>query len=309
MHQITAYGGLKGKVPFQQAISQSPGFLPMNSNAMIESIYQQTLQVASLVTSRSIKTTQDLRAMSDMELYYTNVILVGTSPYGSFTFGPVVDGKFVPKLPGELLLHGQFDSSVKVMVGHNLNEGLTFASPFISNESSFATYVRQTIPAASSAVINTITQTLYPPVFDGTYGYKNQLERTSLLISEFSFTCNTRYLDLAYMNQTYSYYFTVPPGFHGEDIAYTFFNGDLTTLDNGFPVNTTVAGALQSYITSFAESGTPNLMGGMGGVPYFPIYGMNSSTQLLSNGSDFGTQVKDTSANARCDYLQKALYI
>lgn len=305
MHQITAYGGLKRKTPFQQAIAQSPGFLPQNSNNLLEMTYQMTLQYASLVTKRAITTVQELRSLSPLDLYYTNVIAVGLANYGAFTYGPAVDGLFVPKLPGELLLHGQFDKSLKVMVGHNLNEGLSFSSPFIQNETGFSTYIRTTLPAATAATINYITQTLYPPVFNGSYGYTNQLQRTALLVSEFSFTCNTRYLDTAFDLKTYSYYFTVPPGLHGEDISYTFFNGDVTTLDDGSPVNATVANALQAYITEFAQTGNPN----EAGVPFFPIYGTNSSTQVLSSGSDFGTQIKDTTANGRCTYWQKALYI
>jgi len=305
MHQITAFGGLKGNAPFRRAILQSPGFLPLNSNAQIEAIFQETVQYASLISGETISTTQDLRSLSFMQLYYTNYAVVGTSPYGSFTYGPAVDGDFVPKLPGELLLHGQFDQSLKVMVGHNSAEGLFFASPFITNETSFVNYVSQSIPAATTATVNYITQTLYPPIFDGSYGYTNQLERISLLASEFSFTCNTRYLDLAYWNQTYSYFFTVPPGLHGDDVAYTFFNGDTTTSDAGLPVDATVANALQRYITEFAMTGQPNEPG----VPFFPIYGANSSTQVLNNSATEGTQVTDTAANARCSFWQKALYI
>lgn len=153
------------------------------------------------------------------------------------TFGPTVDSAFVPKLLGELLLHGQFDKSLKVMVGRNLNEGLSFSPRFIQNDTTFVNYVRQSLPAATTAMINYITEAMYPPVFDGSYGYTDQLGRTSLMLSELSFTCNTHYLDLAYLNKTYSYYFTVPPGLHGEDVAYTFFNGDTTTSDEGLPVN------------------------------------------------------------------------
>jgi carboxylesterase type B len=248
---------------------------------------------------------EDLRSLSFTELYYTNYAVVGTSPYGTFTFGPVVDGDFVPKLPGELLLHGQFDKTLNIMVGHNLDEGLLFTSPFIQNETAFDNFVRQTVPAATPATVNLITETLYPPVFNGSYGYTNQLERTALIVSEFSFTCNTRYLDLAFRNKTFSYYFTVPPGLHGEDIAYTFFNGDTSTPDDGTAVNATVARALQHYITEFTMSGKPN----EAGEPFFPIYGTNSSTEVLVNGPGFGTQVTDTAANARCAFWQKALYI
>jgi cholinesterase len=307
MHQITAYGGLKGPVPFHQAISQSPGFFPINSNNYEEQNFKLTLQAASLVTKRNITSVQDLRSLSTTELYYTNQFAVGVAPYGFFTYGPTVDGKFVPQLPGLLFLHGQYDKSVKVMLGHNLNEGLLFTNPYLQNETQFQSYLTTSLPDASAATLSYISNTLYPPVYDGTYGYKTLVARNALLVSELVFICNTRYMDKAYDLKTYSYYFTVPPGLHGEDVPYTFFNGDVTTLDNGFPVNATVAHALQSYLTSFAQDGDPNEGDGPG-VPFFPIYGTNSSTQLLSAGADFGTQVVDTAANARCDYWQKALY-
>lgn len=40
--------------------------------------------------------------------------------------GPVVDGSFVPDLPGRLLSRGDFAQDVKVMVGHNANEVCSF---------------------------------------------------------------------------------------------------------------------------------------------------------------------------------------
>lgn len=63
MHQITAFGGLKGNVPFHQAIIQSPGFLPLNSNAQIEAIFQETVDFASLISGKTISATEDLRSL------------------------------------------------------------------------------------------------------------------------------------------------------------------------------------------------------------------------------------------------------
>jgi hypothetical protein len=92
------------------------------------------------------------------------------------------------------------------------------------------------MPTADNATLSYILDTLYPAVYDGTYPYTTIFECVSLLTAEIPFTCNARYVDLACGNETYSYYFTVPPGLHGEDIAYTFFNGDVTTSDDGLPV-------------------------------------------------------------------------
>lgn len=302
MHQITAYGGLKGPAPFQQAILQSPGFAPTPGNRQQEDILNNVFTYASFITNSTINSVAALRALPSEVLILVNSAVIGSSAYGQFTFGPTVDGDFVPALPGVLLLHGQFDKDVKVMVGHNADEGLLFTNIFVQNQTAYAASLSSLFQDAPASVINYIDTVLYPPVFDGTYGYTSQIQRTALTVSEISFTCNTRFLDLAYGRQTYSYFFTVPPALHGEDIAYTYFNGDTSTPDDGLPVNAKIATALQDYLTSFAMTGNPNEKG----VPLFPMYGTGSEVVVI--GENLGAVQTDSVANSRCDWWQKALY-
>jgi cholinesterase len=303
-HQITAYGG-RGKVPFQQAILQSPGFKPKPDFAEQEAIFQKTLSYASLIAGKKIATVRDLAALSFTELFLTNYILVGTAAYGDFVFGPVVDGNFVPDLPGKLLIEGHFHHDLNTMVAYNSAEGLVFSSPFLQNTSDFDAYVQSLLPAASPSVITYITDVLYPDTTHGAQGYETQLARNSDFYSEFVFSCNTRYLDLAFENKTYAYIFSVPPGLHEIDVPYTFFNGDTTTVDDEYPVNATIAIALQEYITNFAITGSPNREAV--NIPYFLPYGVNSS--MINLGfAGFGAEVIDEAANSRCAWWQQALY-
>lgn len=182
------------------------------------------------------------------------------------------------------------------MVGHNANEGALFASPFIANETAFQTYLTLAFPGATNATRTYISQTLYPPVFDGSQNYTSYFTRSAKLTAEFAFICNNRYLDLAYGNNTYSYYFSVPPALHGQDVAFTYFNG-------ASGINSTVASALQDYLTSFAMDGNPN----EDGVPYFPLYGSNATNVNLGL-TNFGGLIGDDAANERCSWWQKALY-
>jgi len=105
--------------------------------------------------------------------------------------------------------------------------------------------------------------------------------------------------DLAYNNETYSYYFTVPPGLHGSDIAYTFYNG-------GNVVNATAAVALQDWITTFTQTGVPSSPD-VPNAPVFTMYGPNSTVLNLAAASI--TPQRDPAANARCDFWQKGLYV
>lgn len=117
------------------------------------------------------------------------------------------------------------------------------------------------------------------------------------MLSDLGFACNTFYLNKAFHNNTYAYYFTVPPALHGLDIPYTYYNGP-----NPSVLNDEVAIALQKYITRFAETGDPN----GGGLPFFAVYGGNAAVQELNVTSI--KQIRDPTANWRCDWWQKGLY-
>lgn len=65
---------------------------------------------------------EEARKLPTEALQAANVKQVGNSAYGHYTYGPVVDGDFVPALPGELLLNGRYPEDLKVMVGHNADE-------------------------------------------------------------------------------------------------------------------------------------------------------------------------------------------
>ncbi len=80
IHQVTAYGGLKGKVPFKKAIIQSGAFLPVPGTVRPESIFKKFLSRGNLTDIT------DARAASTEQLQLANAILVGEAPYGDFTF-------------------------------------------------------------------------------------------------------------------------------------------------------------------------------------------------------------------------------
>ncbi|PVH86271.1 alpha/beta-hydrolase [Cadophora sp. DSE1049] len=307
MHQVTAYGGSNGSAPFSQAIMQSPGFPPVPGDAQQVATYQSVISQAQSLISANVTDVASLRSLDFETLAGLNSIIVARSaPYGTFTFGPVVDGTFVPKLPGVLLSEGKFDTELNVMVSHNSDEGLQFTSPFLTTEAAVATNLKEVFPTANNETIAYMLDTLYPAVYDGTYPYTSLFGRASLITAEISFTCNTHFLDVAFQNETYAYYFTVPPGLHGEDIAYTFFNGDTTTLNDGLAVQPAIATAMQKYITNFAMSTTGNPNGR--GVPFFPQYQSNSTTMVIGL-EGIGGVVVDTTANERCAWLMKGLYV
>ena len=291
MHQITAFAGLKGRAPFAQAIPQSPGFQVIPGTLLQQDIFNAYLALLN------VKTIQEARKLPTQALMRANAIQVAMSSYGQFTYGPVVDGIFAPALPGRLLLQGNFDKHVKVMVGHNSDEGLDFSSPAVNSTATFDANLKAVFPDAQPKILQYISNVLYPAVFDGSRPYRNNFERATFVISEETFTCNTFYLDSAYMNKTYAYEFSVGAGLHGSDIPYTFFNAP-----NPAVLNDKIAVALQEYLTSFAVKGQPSGPG----IPSFPLYG--PSAQEINLNTTMITQKMDETANDRCRFWQKALY-
>lgn len=116
MHQITAYGGGEGPAPFQQAVLQSPAFLPSVSKESEEETFEDFL---SLLGVQSIA---EARRLPSSTLQKANTAQVFNAPYGLFVYGPTVDDCFVPDLPGVLLLEGRFSNDLKIMLGHNAEE-------------------------------------------------------------------------------------------------------------------------------------------------------------------------------------------
>ena len=186
MHQITAFGGNKGPAPFQQAIMQSPGFQNVASYYQQEQIFNTYLKLTN------VSTVEELRQLPYSTLQMANIVQIGNSTYGEFTFGPVVDGLIAPAIPGKLLLQGSFDKNLKIMVGHNADEGLIFVSPNITDNATLNDYILDAFPTIQPAVANYLETTLYPPNMTngtlGTTGYNDAVGRADLLISESTFT-------------------------------------------------------------------------------------------------------------------------
>ncbi|KNG52744.1 nonribosomal peptide synthase [Stemphylium lycopersici] len=287
MYQMTAYG--QAKAPFSKAIIQSP-YLQYISPETAKDVYQQTLKRAKANGIGALK------RMPSSDLQTANALVVGNAlPYGTFTFGPVVDGSFVPSIATDLLAHGRFDRSIAVMTSHNSDEGRLFTEPSISDESDYRQWWTETMRGISNNIIDNITE-IYPSNFQGSSGYTTQLGRAALTMGDYLINCNAYSLNSALGNSSYAYQFSVPDGLHGDDTASTFYE-----VDDGSTVNVTIATIMQRYFLNFAKSGTPN----GDDVPLFPWYG-RGDVQNLSITS-LGP-MQDTAASRRCAWWQQALY-
>jgi hypothetical protein len=81
-----------------------------------------------------------------------------------------------------------FNKSVKVIVGHNLNKTFLFTSLFLTNDTALTDYMRSAMPSLIDAAIFYLQNMPYRPILMAVFGYVNDMTRASLIIAESTFT-------------------------------------------------------------------------------------------------------------------------
>jgi carboxylesterase type B len=295
LHHITAYGGAS-TANFSQAIMQSPSF---QFNRNVTTSFELVMAEATRETNSTVSTMAELARLDSDTLKAINQAVVYQANMPDFLFGPAPDGTYVPAVPQVLLAEGKFNHDVKVMAGHNSAESVPSIPTNISTESDIENFFETIVPAVSSDIEEYILDVLYPAA-----NYSNEFLRAAQIVTDSGFACSTRYLGVAFKNATYNYLFAIPPGYHAEDIPYTFFNGDTSTLDDGVAVNEAIAHALQDYLVGFAMTGDPNKSPAGAGVD-FPQYGCDAQVMAFTSAGLATRQ--DDMDNVRCTWWQEAL--
>ncbi|ETS78733.1 hypothetical protein PFICI_08586 [Pestalotiopsis fici W106-1] len=310
MHHITAYGGDEGEgeapLPFQQAIVQSPGYVPRPYASQAESSY------AVLLDRANATSLAELAALDTLALQTANKLAQTADFYGAFQFGVAPDGGYVPDLPEKLLARGAYHRDIKVMVAHNTYEGQRYTDPAATNSSAFDEYMALYFPDASAEFLAELSSDVYPAVYNDSSSsdsnsstqadWTTPFERLRTAVSEFTFTCHAYFLGDALGpaagRDSYSYLFSVPPGTHTLDVYYSYFVNSSSSV-----TNETVALYMQEYFASFVETGDPN-RGSL--LPIFPAYGANFTD--LNLNQTFVNVIQDPAANARCDWWRATSY-
>lgn len=198
-------------------------------------------------------------------------------------------------LDRSLLQYKAFSHDVNLMTSHTSNEGLSF-SVAVPTGTSFEALLASVYPEMAPSTLSYVSETLYPAPSPGT-PYNSDSDRINLFLSETIVTTNNYGLARAFNNSIYSYMLSIPPGQHGQDVFYTFYDGP-----NPYVTNSTVAITMQKYINAFAITGKPEGKD----LPIFPKYGSASMVMNMDNSGV--SPVIDPAANERCEWWQDALY-
>uniref|UniRef100_A0A0B7KKN8 Carboxylic ester hydrolase n=1 Tax=Bionectria ochroleuca TaxID=29856 RepID=A0A0B7KKN8_BIOOC len=277
-----ADGGKPAKKLFQQAISQSPADVPV-ATGNPEELYDEFL---------SILKADDLdaaRSMSSAAVIAANAAQVAAFPHTNYVHRPIVDSdtSFGPVIKS--LGQGRFDKSVKVMAAHNIFEGGFFFDPQVKTDGDFDEWLKRSFPGLDGGRRKELMESVYPAVYDGSLGYVDMNTRQMSVWGESSIDCAFNAIAKATKDTSYAYEFGVSPGFHIQDLSFTFG----TTATAARPSQK----SLQLAIASFVLKGVPVLEGGK----EFPVFGEEG---LLVNITAAGAvpSVPNNINQTRCEW-------
>ncbi|SPO04632.1 related to cholinesterase [Cephalotrichum gorgonifer] len=279
-----AYGGdtSRSPTPFSQIIPQSPFIEP--TSVPVESTLEKFLSMLN------VSSLQEARQIDEKTLVAVNAELIRTAPANTYLFGPVIDKKYIPERPMKMLREGRFNKSVEILTTHTSFERGYFFDPSVEMEEEFREWINLTIPGLTEETIEYLAEELYLPEFDGSWGYTSQATRQMSLWGEAFFDCNFVEIGDASDGQAYAGEFGLSPGFHTQDLAYTF---DFP----GAPVPfAQTKDFWQNAIVSFTRTGKPEIGDGS----EFPKWG---SQGLLVNMTETKSYVAVNRVNkTRCDW-------
>ncbi|KXN89063.1 Lipase 4 [Leucoagaricus sp. SymC.cos] len=299
LQQVIANDGNTRPPLFRAAITSST-FLP-SQYAFNDRVPEQIFEtVVNRTGCFSAQDTLDCLRKTDVEaLQQLNTQIEANGFFGTFTFVPVVDGRFIVKRPTELMREGKVNGEALLAVT-NAFEGTPFVDASTAATVQTPAYLTNLFPEFHDAQVS-----------EGTKQYVNQgtpLNQAITIMGESIFICPTYSLLRAFKGRAFKGEFAVPPAGHGLDVIYYFPN-----MNPGLfpPFNNTVFinNFAQSFL-NFAISMDPNMKWDPANtVPRWPKWSEEGRPEMLFNKTDAGAPVFRAISTAsdlieRCNYWE-----
>ncbi|KAJ7835554.1 alpha/beta-hydrolase [Mycena olivaceomarginata] len=243
LQQVIANGGQTEPQLFRGAITSST-FLPSQYNfndRIPELLFSEVVAQTNCTTATDAMACLRAADATVLENANNNINVAGF--FGTFPMVPVVDGVFITQRPILSLLEGKVNGEALLAVT-NTFEGTAFVNQSVVVTA--AQYSLDLFPGFSTAQADTVGS-LYADL--GT-----ELFQVDAVQGESIFICPTYYLLDAFPGRSFKGEFAVPPGLHGNDVAY-YFPGSSTPPFN----NTAFINAFAQSFTSFIINLDPNI--------------------------------------------------
>ncbi|EKG12270.1 Carboxylesterase type B [Macrophomina phaseolina MS6] len=287
--QLTA-GGAFDQPPFSAAIPEYPWWTPMLRKSVQERQFRTALQVGNC-TDLSC-----LRNLESSDLQFINQQVENRSypgpqnGFGTFYWGPVVDGKFIRQLPGTEFKQGNFHK-VPILLDRAAYEGYGFSNQSVTTLTEETMDAKDIFPSAGQAFFSRLYQ-LYPQG-----AYNSTFFQRQTWFGDFIINCPTKYMADAFTDHghntsaVFKLIFAAGEQTHGSTTPF------LTSKTIGFPGanNATLADIMSAYWISFAVTHDPNPLRDAR-APFWPSYSSGGNGSA-AEGESVGFSVLQVNYN------------
>ncbi|KAK4998932.1 hypothetical protein LTR66_001922 [Elasticomyces elasticus] len=311
-HQLIA-GGAVDEPPFSAAIPEYPWWQPLLNSS------SQERQYANVLSAANCSDLACLRSQNSTTLQFVNQraenISYPNSPgdgYGTFYYGPVVDGKFIRRLPDQEFKLGNF-YKVPLLVDHDAYEGYIFSNMSVNTQAAETMDAAVLFPYAGPSFFSRLYQ-LYPAS-----DYNSTFFQRQTWFGDFIINCPTYYMATAFTDQAYNasavFKLTFAAGAQLHAATRPFLNSNTI----GWPSanNQTLAQIMSSYWISFVVTKDPNPLKAPN-APSWPSY-MSGGKGTAADGESVGFNTLsvtynsivvrgDPDASAKCDFFSSQGY-
>ncbi|KAJ7507092.1 Alpha/Beta hydrolase protein [Mycena galericulata] len=218
LQHVIAHGGNTQPPLFRAVIANSP-FLPPQyqyNEPIPEALYSAV--VSHVGCEASGDSIACLRGVDAASLLAAGTQIGAKSALGTYTFVPVVDGTFIIERPTETLHRGQVNGEMLLLTTDS-DEGALFVNPdaLVYNNLTLHTYTRGLFPRLDQTQVDQVVA-----LYTSHYNLANTDDRASEIMGDSIFVCPAYYLAEAFKSRAWKSQFSVPPGFHGQDLSYEF---------------------------------------------------------------------------------------
>uniref|UniRef100_A0A8H7K424 Carboxylic ester hydrolase n=1 Tax=Bionectria ochroleuca TaxID=29856 RepID=A0A8H7K424_BIOOC len=273
------------KAPFAQAIVQSP--------ALVSNLQVPESGYADFLSQLNVSSLADARKLSSEAIIRGNADHLASAPDTTYIHTPVRDSKTAPDTLYQSFKNGAFDKTVRLLAAHNSFEGSFFFDPKVKTEEQLDSWIQNSLPGYTKNDREYLVKDLYP--FNLSLGDVAQGSSQRAIWGDAIFDCTFLTAHEAFGGNSYAYLFDVSPGFHTQDLKYTF-------NDPATPAFRPIAqDILQRAIASFTINGEP-VTKSNGTYEAFPTWGSGKSlVRINGDGFSVGTSVVN---ETRCAWWQ-----
>ncbi|KAF7317247.1 Carboxylic ester hydrolase [Mycena chlorophos] len=275
LQHVVANGGKTQPQLFRGAITSST-FLPSQyqyNDAVPELLFKEVVLQSNCSSASDAMAC--LRAADANVLETANTQINNDGFFGTFLIIPVIDGEFITQRPTVSLLEGKVNGKALLSVT-NTFEGTVFVDQATAATANATQYALDLFPDFRPSEADEVRR-LYG-------GLGTEIFQENAIQGESIFICPTYYMLTAFLGHSYKAEFAIPPGFHGDDVAYYFPNGNAPPFNNAQFID-----AFAQIFTAFAISQNPNthvFPENPTITPQFPLWVPIGGREMLFNSTD-----------------------